>query len=145
MRVYEEYDSPQEKRKAQKGASRGQSTGLARGYLLVFEEDGWAGQAGVYNALGSLLKLSPGDNPVMIGHVTPHVHFLSERCRRVGFDAMPKSWQKAFVKELYNRIEMCSIGREEQHNQKYRRLIRRKTNELCLNLTFDSADSGAKV
>lgn len=145
MRVYEEYDSPQEKRKAQKGASRGQATGLARGYLLVFEEDGWAGQSGVYNAFGSLLKLAPGDNPVIIGHVTPHVDFLRGHCRRIGFDAMPKSWQKVFVKELYNRIEMCSIGREEQHNQKYRRLIRRKNNELGLNLTFNNADIEAKV
>lgn len=105
IRIYEEYKTPQDKRRAQVGAKRGQPTGKARGYILVWDDDGFwgAGHEYCYNALGSICELEEGEAPRMIGHVTPSHGYLGEKCRRVGREHMPREWRIAFASEVLSR------------------------------------------
>ena len=147
MRVYEEYQDPQEKRKAQRGAKRGIATGKARGYVLVFNEDGieyaYGGERSiaVYNGLGELFAGGePGDLPRAMVHCTPSIDFLRNHCRSVGFETIPQEWKVAFASYLNNCLQ------DDGERKRYRKVLRHKrhaqigllvgvTNDLCTKLT----------
>ena len=105
MRVYEEYETPAEKRKAQRTAKPkgGQCTGLARGYLLVFDEDGTTGPgSGCFNALGELMGgRDIGDTPRCITHCTPSRDFLAKHCRK----GIPAVWKRVFAAKVKDWID----------------------------------------
>jgi len=110
MRVYEEYESKAEKRKAQRDSAplkRCHPTGEARAFLLVFDEDGiecYHGSDPCYSAFGTMLFTEPGDGPHGLSGCTPSRAFLSENCRRVGFEHIPAEWQKAFAAKIESFI-----------------------------------------
>jgi len=120
MRIYEEYDTPQEKRKAQKGAKRGKATGKARGYLLVFNEDGYSGTCeATYGALGELMAgVEPGDEPRVITSCNPHVDFLRTHCRFIGWDTVPEVWKRAIARKLWDMIP------DEEDQKPYAKILR---------------------
>ncbi len=125
MRTYEEYDSPAEKRDAQRGATRGKATGMARGYILVFDEDGShrSGTVTCLQALGELMSnVEPGDPPRSVTYATPSHGFLRSHCRKVGFFNIPPEWQLAIVRKLKDSIIQ---DWNADYNAVYRRLISR--------------------
>ena len=124
MRCYEEYKTPAEKRKAQRTAKPkgGKPTGLAYGYLLVFNEDGYASPgSGVYNAIGELMgDTKPGGDPQTLTHVTPSLDFLSKNCRKVGFAHIPQIWRRAIANKMREWIDTY----EGDERRKYDRILR---------------------
>ena len=112
MRVYEEYDSPAEKRKAQKGAKLRKATKKALGYILVFDEDGREtfsyGDGSYYSAISALSELmsygEPGEGPqaIYMGYINTEI--LTKNCRAISFDEMPKEWQIAFLCKIHDCI-----------------------------------------
>jgi len=128
MRIYEEYESNAEKRKAQRGAKRGVATGKARGYLFIFEEDGkhWSGHTMVYSgAFGELLDVGqgPGAGPESITSVNPSDDHLRNKCRRVGFETIPDAWKRAFAAKLDDCLDE-SIPELKKQRKRYGRIIR---------------------
>jgi len=124
MLIYEEYRSAKDKRKAQrKGAKRGVATGLAKGYLFVFDEDGiqHTGVTAEYEALGEILETDDGQ-PDSIGSVTPTLNFLSTRCRRIGFNALPEAWKRAFATKLNTMLDHSPELKEQR--KRYRKVLR---------------------
>ena len=93
MKVYEEYASPQEKRRAQKDAARGNATGKARGYLLMSDDE----SGGNFSGWG---ELSGNDVPQAITHVLASREHLSQKCRAIEFESLPEAWKRAFAKHL---------------------------------------------
>ena len=126
MRTYEEFDTPKEKRAAQRGAQRGKATGKSRGYTLVFDEDGrhsLGNSDPTYDAIGELMAgRELGDPPHTITHCTPSTGYLRNNCRKVGFDSIPHEWQLALVRKLKDSIIQAW---NEPYNARYRRLIHR--------------------
>lgn len=104
VRIYEEYDSPREKRQAQRGAKRGIATGRARGYLFVFNEDGIHHTTrcqALYDSIGELFSGSkPGEEPHSMTHSEVSITYLRFNCRFIGFDSIPQSWKQAFAEKL---------------------------------------------
>ncbi len=92
MRVYEEYDTPAEKRKAQRGAKRDTPTGKATGYIFVFDENGISPN-GNYDAQGHLSDSTPGANPGPMCGTNVGREYLRTRCRRVAGKRLPKAWR----------------------------------------------------
>jgi len=135
MRFYEEYLDKADKRKAQNASrplKRKQPTGKARGYMLVFNEDGYSTTRGyTYGALGSVLTLGPGDPPVGgLSSVDPSTDYLRDNCRIVGAEYLPPVWQRAFANRLEGYIEQDAIPIE--YVPRYSRTIkklRRSANE----------------
>jgi len=128
MKIYEEYDSPSEKRKAQRGAKRGVATGKAVGYVLVFNEDGIQrhGATAVYEGLGELMSNEgPGSEPNTITSVTPSLDYLRVRCRVVGWDTIPEVWKRAFGVKLNDMLQVYEGEPDEM--KKYRRRYRKVT------------------
>ena len=94
MTVFEEYDTAAEKRKAQQRAKRGKPTGKARGFVFVFEENGWTTR-GTRDARGSVFHLEPGEGPRgELASVGPSMDYLRQNCRRVGGRHLPPEWRK---------------------------------------------------
>jgi len=130
MRVYEEYNSPADKRRAQRQSSllkRKHPTGQAVGYLLVFDEDGnsTAGSGKyTYSAYGELMAdRQPGSDPVSIVSCDPSWDYLSKNCRLVGFDHIPEKWKRAFARKIRDWIdEDWANGKEFD---RYRRLLQK--------------------
>ena len=125
MRVYEEYASKADKRRAQRGAKRGVATGEAMGYLLVFNEDGLTRAYSppycpTYNAFGELLGDADGV-PRSTAHVTPSLDYLSEQCRLIGFDTLPVEWKQAFAKKL---VAVLADVDDPDLFKRYRRVTR---------------------
>ena len=125
MRVYEEYADAADKRKAQRASiplKRRQCTGLARGYLLVFDEDGYDPRgSGCFSAVGELYDgQQPGAEPRCVTHCSPHVNFLNTHCRLVGFEYIPKVWQQAFARRIKDWID----NYQGQERKKYARMVR---------------------
>ena len=120
MRVYEEYDSPAAKRKASRGAVRVRPTGKARGYLLVFDEDGRYLEGGqpCFFGLAELLSESDPDNPRLVTGMSIPVDHLERNCRRIGFDSLPVRWKSAFANKLSDYFPGGLPS-------KYRRLVNR--------------------
>ena len=143
MRVYEEYESSSEKRKAQDASrplSRMKPTGKSRGYTLVFHEDGCAGTPGTLNACGNILNTEPGDGPHSLSHCTPSRGYLSDNCRVVGMDYIPAEWRKAFALYLWRGI------RDDFHadyNKRYHRFLRSANREFKLDLDLSRFQSTA--
>ena len=124
MRIYEEYDSPEAKRKASRGAVRGTPTGTAKGYLLVFDEDGmyWEGGQPCFFGLAELLSEADPDNPRMVTGMSIPVDHLERNCRRIGFDSLPAKWKRAFASKLPDYFP-------EGLPAKYRRLVNKVRRE----------------
>jgi hypothetical protein len=100
MRVYEEYDTPQEKRQAQIGASRGKPTGKARGYMFTFQ------YRGEIQAFAPVFKLEPGagipraaGGGVFVCGCQPSHDYIRQNCRAVGLCHLPDDW-RAFGEDL---------------------------------------------
>lgn len=126
MRFYEEYENKTEKRRAQNSSRplrRKYPTGKARGYLLVFDEDGFSSSSSyTYGALGSILSLFPGDKPYGgVSSASPSVDYLRENCRIVGANYLPPEWKQCFADSLEGYIEQDAIPIEDV--PRYRRAI----------------------
>lgn len=114
MKIYEEYEDQREKRRAQRGAERGKATGKARGYVLVFNEDGH--NRGLYDGIGELYSgAEPGDGPRAMVHVTPHIDYLRDHCRFVGFDSIPHEWKRAFARYLDNALAQAKPAERKRY------------------------------
>lgn len=127
MRAYEEYETPEDKRRASRNATRGKPTGLAVGYCLVFDEHGLTGQAGTcgYDGIGENgawgIDSQRPVQPRMIGHVAYGRAYLADNCRRIGRDAIPYSWRRALATALFWRIYDAWNEPSSRH---YRQFIR---------------------
>jgi len=101
MRVYEEYETPAEKKQAQRGAKRGKPTGKARGYFFAFTENGiyWSGGRAMQEGVGSVFYCEPGDGPDEAGRATTSAScdWLRENCRYVGAKHLPAAWRKVYA------------------------------------------------
>ncbi len=97
MIVFEEYASAAEKRKAQKGAKRSMPTGLARGYLFLFRENGYNGQ-GMMDCVGTVYDSAPGAdvNETGLASSTCSIEYLRTNCRRVGGKHLTGGWLAAW-------------------------------------------------
>lgn len=123
MRIYEEYATPTDKRRAQKGAKLCKATGKAKGYLFVFNEDGMRSDRDetVYDALGECLETNDG-LPCSITSVTPSLNYLRHWCRRIGFATLPEVWKRAFA----NKLEGClsdSVPELREARRRYRQVL----------------------
>lgn len=139
MKVYEEYLDAAEKRRAQRAAKplkRMHPTGKARGYLLVFHEDGeasaWPGRR---NALGNCHATQPGGKPHSLSHAQPELLYLRDSCRAVGMDHIPAEWRKAFAIRLY---DMIRDNITENYNKRYYRFLRKAKREFGLDIRIPS-------
>lgn len=102
MRVYEEYQDAKEKRAAQVGAKRGTPTGKARGYCVVFNENGVrfynTGKDLQWDGAGTVFDDTPQGCTVMQAGGTAStgisVSYLREKCRRVAFNKLPGDWKR---------------------------------------------------
>jgi len=129
MRVYEEYESAKEKRKAQRESAplgRRRITGKAKGYVLIFNEDGNSITSGfAYGGYGSIISLDAGDKPHGgVGSVNATPEYLRENCRLVGFEYIPKEWQKVFAYKLQHWLTMDEDSAKSPSSDKYRRLMK---------------------
>lgn len=95
MQVFEDYASPAEKRAAQKGAKLGKPTGKARGYIFVFNENGWT-PTGNRDCVASVFDVEPGcDDPKgNLCSTGVSQEYLRTRCRRVGGCHLPPKWKE---------------------------------------------------
>jgi len=130
MRVYEEYNTPAEKRRAQRAAKplkRGNITGRSRGYVLVFNEDGNSSCAGkyTYGGIANVYNTEPGDGPHSLASADPSLDYLQTNCRIVGFDYLPPEWQKAFANHIERLIDNDYYRDNPGEAARYRRLIRK--------------------
>jgi hypothetical protein len=122
VRVYEEYASARDKRVAQRGARRGVATGKAKGYVLVFDENGHGlsrGEAVWWDALGELFTPEhDSDNPPRcITDCTPAWNYLREKCRRVGFESIPVAWKRAFALRLDYQLTVPQHDADDNYKQ----------------------------
>ena len=94
---YEEYETPQTKRAAQRGANRSKVTGLATGYLFTTKQ---YNPNGLMEAVASIY--AQGIEPKAIGLTCTEVSrdYLHQRCRRIGRESLPKDWRDAFDRYL---------------------------------------------
>ena len=94
MRIYEEYETPVEKKRAQRGAKRGHPTGKARGYCIIFPENGRCGR-GFWDGVGATFFGDPGCRPhqaPMSGSgIAPE--YLARDCRRVAVKYLNRDWR----------------------------------------------------
>lgn len=94
---FETYDSPQAKRKAQKGAKRGIPTGKANDFLLVDDDDRSTQGQG---AIAAVFHQEPGSDCHGLAYTTIGWEYKRDNCRRVGRNHLPESWKKAFDEYL---------------------------------------------
>lgn len=98
MRVYEEYDTPAEKRRAQRGARRGKPTGKARAYVLVFPEHGtyFSGGHSCMEALATVFDTEPGAKAGPVATTGYCLERLRHNCRRIARRHLPPDWARVF-------------------------------------------------
>lgn len=96
MIVYEEYDTPAEKRKAQVGAKRGYPTGKARGYFFIFNENG-RNNTGGYDGYGNLFDGKPGTTDTRMASTSASMDYLRHNCRRVGGRHLKGAWRELWL------------------------------------------------
>lgn len=121
IRFYEEYESKAEKRAAQRAAKPlklRHPTGKARGFLMVERDENNRYEL---NGTGSVLNVEQGGKPNGLSCVSPSYPYLMEKCRAVGFNHMPKEWQRAFAHYINNA--MADIEPSPLRRQ-YERLLR---------------------
>lgn len=95
--VYEDYDSPKEKSKAQRTAKPKMRvpTGLARGYIFVFAET--ANVIGLHDCVSSLLPMEPGEKaPKSLVSSQVSKDYLRGQCRRIGAIHLPPDWRTLY-------------------------------------------------
>jgi hypothetical protein len=132
--VYEEYASAHDKRAAQRGARRGAATGKAKGYVLVFDENGHGlsrGEVVYWDALGELFtpEHDSGNPPRCITDCTPAWNYLREKCRRVGFESIPADWKRAFARRLSGQLSVAFCSDEDkqflrEQRRRYRSILK---------------------
>jgi len=97
MRIYEEYETPAEKKRAQAGARRRRPTGKARGYCIIFPENGRSGR-GFWDGTGACYFGDPGCRPSQApmagGNISPE--YLASDCRRVAVKYLDRDWRKVW-------------------------------------------------
>lgn len=112
MRIYEEYLDAKEKREAQYRARRGRPTGRARGFVFIFNVDGFLDHRGIlcYEAVSPLFVLDQGADPptcltggyfMVSGSVS--ADYLRTHCRRVGKEHLPAKWA-AFLEVVMQAV-----------------------------------------
>lgn len=94
--VYEEYASAQEKHAAQKGATRGQPTGKARGYIFVAPGTWHGRHHDQLECVSSVTDVEPGDDDPRgrLGSGSASIGYLREKCRRIGGCHLPPKWRE---------------------------------------------------
>lgn len=96
MRVYEEYANAAEKRQAQRGAKRGRPTGKARGYCIVFDENGMFGSPPQYDSVSGVYHTEPGEINTAVASCGVGLNWLRTCARRVGAAYLPKAWKAVY-------------------------------------------------
>ena len=97
-RIYEEYNTPSEKKRAQRGAKRMKPTGKARGYCIVTEL-----YRGSMFAMSPIVVTEPGSLDTWnMASCEVGWEWLRKNCRRVGRKYLPKEWAD-YVNNLYKK------------------------------------------
>lgn len=94
---YETYRTPQAKRKAQRGAFRGKTTGQAQDYILVDTKDRTHNG---YGAIAPIYEQEVGSDCLGLAYCSIGWEFLRTRCRKIGRASMPKQWRDSFNRYL---------------------------------------------